>query len=194
MPDSLSKLIRLSNRHGLPVIVHDSQSGDSAVLMSLDEFEKMSECCEDYPIEADNENVKFPDFGEAFEENDEESEDEYDDDAVDEAFFANLAEKSKKTDTHFDSWGPSPFANLEPSLPSEEPPVWPDETDFSALNDEAVKAAHDFHAERSNLDWEGDRPDEFRYEPTRESALFPAFSPDDEEDSDEEPIFFEEPV
>lgn len=194
MPDALAKLIRLSSRHQLPVIVHDSQSGESAVLMNLDEFEKLAK------IREEIENSGFD-----LESDFDEDEGEYVDDEDEELEMpeSDFAEERGKYDqdkqgkfsgifegkNNFPAWNETVNSSEEPTIPWTDP-------NFASFYDERMQMAHDLHRDKLDIDLDNNKQqvEDFRYEPNRENAMFPAFSPQEDDGSDEEPIFFEEPV
>ena len=188
MSDALGKLIRLSNRHNLPVIVHDSVSGESAVLMNLDEYEIMAELreeCEGYEEYG---------FDEESEENDEDFEADFDEDGE------NSYQNTKGDQSQF--WKESFASAFDQAPQGQRPDSFPGNNTF--FGEESAPATEDWSVS-PNFDpnWEMPMPvqpskppflenvDELKYEPS-EKSLFPAFAP--QEDDDDEPIFFEEPV
>lgn len=204
MSDSLSKLIQMSQKHQLPLIVHDAESGADAVLLSLKEYEKMvlmsGECCQKSCEDDDCE--EFDEELEAILE--EELKDMRQKTGMEEPAVspkqesllqrevAASAETHSLPETIFEPWEPSQNISKNDEV-GEASPVW-DDYDFSPLNEQSVKAAHDFHVERLASAAEVEKTEEFRYEPSPGNALFPSFHTPEPAEDDDEPIFFEEPV
>ena len=201
MSDALSRLIRLSSRHNLPVIVHDSHSGESAVLMNLDEYEKLAEIRENF---CDPEDCR--DFL-AMEDDDEEDvmwgdeEDEKDTDLkiseLEERNFGDniLGDKNfHENFSHFNEESHESSKKVKFSGMFEGKENFP--TEENAFYDQKMQIAHEIHRDKADINWDKDPQEEVRYEPNQNpNSMFPAFHPQDEnEETDEEPIFFEEPV
>lgn len=121
MSHALGKLIRLAHRLQTPVVVYDAESGESAVLLDVDKYEKM----------------------------------------------ANLREKEENNFTVWDE-NESFFSSPKDTWDKEE------------MNQEEASEPEVSWGSSSH-GWES-------------KEMFPSFSPNEELESDEDPIFFEEPV
>lgn len=192
MSDSLSKLIQLSQKHQMPLIVHDAQSGTDAVVLGLEQYEKMvamsEECCQN---ECEDDNCE--EFDEELETVlKEELESLRQEAGMGESEVPSHHEVALPSETVFEPWEP-PQSPPKSEEMSEGTPVW-DEYDFTPLNEQSVKAAHDFHVERLAAATEVEKTEEFQYEPSPGNALFPSFHTPEPAEDDDEPIFFEEPV
>lgn len=204
MSDSLSKLIQLSQKHQLPLIVHDAQSGTDAVVLGLEQYEKMvamsEECCQNQC--EDDECEEFDEELEAVLKEELESirqEASMEEMVVSkkngESFSAQSISNqdvSLPSETVFEPWEPPQSFSKNEEV-TEGAPLW-DEYDFTPLNEQSVKAAHDFHVERLAAATEVEKTEEFQYEPSPGNALFPSFHTPEPAEDDDEPIFFEEPV
>lgn len=136
----------------MPVVAYDSVSGESAVLMDIEEYEKLAE----FKKEMEHECEECGDF--------EEIEDEL------------LAPERQ---------------NEEDSVPL------PREEGFHhTMNfEESEPASIDFPSFSSEPEWlHSSPPLEWEKKAPTEETSYPGFAPVEEEESDEEPIFFEEPV
>lgn len=202
MSDSLQKLIRLSNRHKLPVIVHDAQSGDSAVLMNLDEYEVLAELreecdnciCENTPEDNENEEIDETDFDFLMQEEDAPAYTQVTSplDTLNEVQDESDTKQGKFSGT-FQGKENFPVWNEVASREQDATPPWAD-PNFALFQEEKMKMAHELHGDKVDRDWDKPVVEEFKYEPNQENSMFPAFHPEEDEDTGEEPIFFEEPV
>ena len=165
MADSLKKIIRLSARLQMPVVIYNLHSEEAAVVMDVDVFEKREAemargCC----VEDSEEDI-----------------------------FENELPVER-------DFSPEEANDIEPEEREfrENMAAYEDQKAQFENERDAVQAAHALYNPKFRLSWEQAAADqekeELQYEPTGEKALFPAFTPQDEEESDEEPIFFEEPV
>lgn len=158
MSDSLGKLIKLSARMKMPVVAYDAASGESAVLMNIEDYEKLT-------LKKENFEEKFDDgydFGEDFES----EEDEYP--VLDRDPFEMPKGTPRKSGFHH-------TANFE---------------------EEDEAEGFDFPEFSPQPGWIHSTPaGEWDKKELSEDPASPSFLPlQEEEESDEEPIFFEEPV
>lgn len=165
MADSFKKIIRLSARLQMPVVVYNPQSEEAAVIMDVDVFEKREAemargCC----VEDSEEGI-------------------FEDESPSEMDFP-----------------PQEVNDIDPEEREfrENMEAYEDQKSHYESEIDSVQAAHELYNPKFRLSWEQaaavQEKEELQYEPSGEKALFPAFTPQDEEESDEEPIFFEEPV
>jgi len=178
MADSFKKIIRLSRRLQMPVVMYNPESEEAAVVMDVDVFERRESemthgCCmddadEDFSPDEINEETGENRNTSQFEESEMDREER--------EFQENMAfyqSQKSQSDSFAEDFQSAPWNN-------------------------PIQAAHELHhPPQSSLSWNGNPKEieeDVRYEPTSEKALFPAFTPEGEDDSDEEPIFFEEPV
>lgn len=157
MSDSLKKLLALSSRMKMPVVAYDTEADQSAVVMPLEEYEKLQKSVQE-GCRCDCE----------------EGEDDFE---VDPSFFSS-------------------FASEEEGFSSKDQKSSSQDFHHSMSFDESEDQVSDFSSFSEEPEWiHSLPPHEEEKKVGKDESFYPAFSPAvPDEENDEEPIFFEEPV